>query len=209
MKAPYPQPSIRRLPSYLRLLQPMAAAGLEKVSCTAIAAALQLDATQVRKDLSITGISGRPRIGYDLRPLIAAIEAFLGWNKTTDAVLVGCGSLGHAIMGYGNFPGLRIVSAFDTDPAKIGTKVFGCQIRHLQALGEYIRKHRIPMGIITVPASEAQTVGLAMDAAGIRGIWNFAPTKLTLSENIIVENVEMASSLAVLSANMTALKKGR
>lgn len=203
-KRMFPHPSIRRLPSYLRLLRQLRVEGSQKVSCTRIAKELDLDSTQVRKDLALTGITGRPRIGYELSPLIEAIETFLGWNRATDAFLVGAGSLGKALIGYENFRscGLNIVAAFDVIEEKFGKDIFGRKIYNLQEMPELAAKMGVTMGILTVPSSSAQAAANVMVASGINGIWNFAPVKLDLPENVAVENVELVSSLAVLSVNM-------
>ncbi len=203
-KRQFPHPSIRRLPSYLRLLKQLRVEGSQKVSCTRIARELDLDSTQVRKDLALTGITGRPRIGYELTPLIDAIENFLGWNRTTDAFLVGAGSLGRALIGYNNFQncGLNIIAAFDVADDKIGGDIFGRKIHHLKEMPELARSRGVSMGILTVPGPAAQSAANVMVASGIQGIWNFAPVKLDLPESVAVENVELVSSLAVLSVNM-------
>lgn len=201
----FPHPSIRRLPSYLRLLRQIKLEGGQKVSCTTIARELDLDSTQVRKDLALTGITGRPRIGYELSPLIEAIETFLGWDRITEAYLVGCGSLGHALIGYENFHscGLRITGAFDVAPDKIGQDIYGVTVRHIDELPEMATKSGVRMGILAVPAGAAQGAANIMVESGITGIWNFAPAKLDLPESIMVENVELVSSLAVLSVTMS------
>lgn len=203
-KRSFPHPSIRRLPSYLRLLRQLRVEGAQKVSCTRIAKELDLDSTQVRKDLALTGITGRPRIGYELSPLVDAIENFLGWKEVTDAYLVGSGSLGHALVGYDNFInfGLNICAAFDVAGDKIGREIFGRKIHHLNEMPEMARAQGVTMGILTVPAAAAQDAANIMVASGIRGIWNFAPVKLDLPDTVAVENVELVSSLAVLSVNM-------
>lgn len=200
----FPHPSIRRLPSYLRLLRQLRVDGSTKVSCTRIASELDLDSTQVRKDLALTGITGRPRIGYELTPLIDAIESFLGWNRITEAFLVGAGSLGRALMGYDNFLrfGLNICAAFDVADDKIGSDVFGRIIYHIKEMPELSKRMGVTMGILTVPGGAAQAAADIMLASGIIGIWNFAPVKLDLPEGIAVENVELVSSLAVLSVNI-------
>ena len=201
----FPHPSIRRLPSYLRLLRQLRVEGSQKVSCTRIANELDLDSTQVRKDLALTGITGRPRIGYELAPLIGAIEVFLGWNNATDAFLVGAGSLGKALIGYDNFRncGLNIVAAFDVLEEKIGKDIFGRSIHHLNEMPALAKQMGVTMGILTVPSSSAQPAADVMVTSGITGIWNFAPVKLDLPDSVAVENVELVSSLAVLSVNMS------
>lgn len=203
-KRQFPHPSIRRLPSYLRLLKQLHTEGGQKISCTRIASELDLDSTQVRKDLALTGITGRPRIGYELSPLIDAIEHFLGWNNMSDAFLVGSGSLGRALIGYENFAqcGLNIAAAFDVNEEKIGQEIFGRKIYRLDRMPELARQMGVKVGILTVPAPAAQIAANVMVESGLTGIWNFAPAKLDVPDSVLVENVELVSSLAVLSVNM-------
>jgi redox-sensing transcriptional repressor len=208
-KRHFPHPSIRRLPSYLRMLRRLQTDGAQKVSCTQIAKELDLDSTQVRKDLALTGITGRPRIGYELLPLIEAIEAFLGWNTVSDAFLVGAGSLGKALMGYENFRrcGLNIVAAFDVSEGKIGQEIFGRKVHSLNDMPAMAAGTGVTLGVLTVPGSSAQAAADAMVAAGIRGIWNFAPVRLDVPDSVLVENVELVSSLAVLSVSIAGRGK--
>ena len=205
----FPHPSIRRLPSYLRLLRQLRLEGGEKISCTRIAGELALDSTQVRKDLALTGITGRPRIGYELAPLIEAIEGFLGWDQVMDTFLVGAGSLGHALIGYENFIhcGMNIVAAFDVSEGKIGQDIFGRNVHSLNDMPAMARGMGVSLGVLTVPGSAAQTAANVMVASGIKGIWNFAPVRLELPDNVLVENVELVSSLAVLSVGMAGRGK--
>ena len=199
-----PNPSIRRLPSYLRFLRALRSAGVAKVSCTAIAKELSLDSTQVRKDLALTGITGRPRIGYELPPLIQAIEGFLGWTRPAGAFLAGVGNLGRALLGYGDFRqcGLDIVAAVDVAEDKIGREVFGRPVHRLREIPRLARRLGVGLGVITVPAAAAQEVADVMVEGGISGIWNFAPARLELPRRVRVENVELVSSFAVLSVGM-------
>ena len=115
--SPLPLPTIRRYPAYLRLIRERMAAGDEEISSAALAAALGIDPVLARKDIAMMGIPGRPRWGYPARELVEAIQRALGWDNATDAALVGCGSLGHALVGYGGFAEqhLSIVVAFDAD----------------------------------------------------------------------------------------------
>lgn len=202
-----PVPTLRRLPSYLQFLRRLQATGRDVVSCTHIADDLHLDPTQVRKDLQTTGIVGKPRVGYYLPALIEAIEGLLGWNNTTEAFLVGVGSLGTALMGYGGFKdsGLEVLAGFDVDPAKVGTTVHGKQVLHVDKLPDLAARMHIHLGIITTPAEYAQDIAQLMVLSGIRGIWNFAPATLEVPEGIILENVTLAASLAVLSSKLTAM----
>jgi len=196
-----PEPTLRRLPAYHRFLKRLETQGRAVVSCTHIAADLALDPTQVRKDLAVTGIVGRPKVGYAVPALIAAIEHFLGWDNTTEAFLVGAGSLGTALLGYEGFRehGLQIVAAFDVDDVKIGQQIHGKRVLPLRKLSSLARRMHVRLGIITTPAGAAQEVADLMVEGGIKGIWNFAPASLKLPAGVIVENMQLSSSLAVLS----------
>ena len=194
-------PTLRRLPLYLRVLRKMQEQGETYASGTVVAKALQLDPIVVRKDMAMTGVTGRPRLGFPVDELVTAIEAFLGWTNMTDAFLCGVGSLGRALLGYDGFEqhGLSIIAAFDIDPAKVNTTERGVPIYPLQKLPAMIKRMNVQLGILTVPAEAAQTTAETMVGAGIRGIWNFTPVKLTLPEHIVIQRVDLASSLAVLS----------
>jgi redox-sensing transcriptional repressor len=192
---------VRRLPAYLQLLRVLQGEGQEYVSGTVLASTHNLEPVIVRKDLAVTGIAGTPRLGFRVTELIAGIEAFLGWNNQTKAVLVGVGNLGTALLGYRGFEnlGLRIAGAFDADPKKIGTWVQG---RHIQSMGKlYSFAHRlgITLGVLSVPAPAAQEAADMMVRAGIVGIWNFTPVKLHVPEEVVVQKEDLAEGLAVLS----------
>ena len=194
-------PTLKRLPLYLRLLRKIREDGDEYASGTAVAKELGLDPIVVRKDLAITGAVGRPRLGFQIEEIISAIEEFLGWSNTTDAFLVGVGNLGAALLGHQGFEqhGLRIVAAFDSNPAIIGTKVHQKTILDVKKLPALAKRMHVQIGIITVTASVAQRVADAMIEGGIRGIWNFTPATLDVPEHVILQREELASSLAVLS----------
>jgi redox-sensing transcriptional repressor len=198
------EPTLKRLPLYHRFLKEWQAAGHETVSCTDIGEDLDLDPTQVRKDLEAVGVVGRPRIGYVLSNLTDGLEQFLGWNNVNDAFLVGAGSMGSALLGYRKFEqcGLKIVAAFDLDPSKIGTRIHGKHVLALEKLPNLAERMHILIGIITVPAAEAQAVADLMVAGGIRAIWNFAPIRLRTPEAVIVHYEDLYCSLAALSQKL-------
>jgi len=209
---PIPAPSLRRLPLYLRLLRAWEAAGTHaQLSCTHLAEALDLDPTQVRKDLALTGIVGKPKVGYDRDELTQAVERFLGWDAVTDAFLVGAGNLGAALMGYAGFArqGLAIVAAFDADPARVGRKIGGKPVLPMTKLPDLARRMGVRLGILTVPEAAAPGAAAALVAAGIRGIWNFTPVRLDVGPEVIVEDVDLAQSLAVLSHQLAAARRPR
>ena len=201
MPPPIPQASLKRLPQYHHYLMDLEAKGIRQVSCTMIGADLNCVPVQVRKDLQYTGIIGKPKTGYSVPELIQAIETFLGWNNVTEAFLVGAGNLGTALLGHERFSkfGMRIVAAFDTDPNKVGKWIHERAILPLEELDDLARRMSIHLGIITTPAETAQAVADEMVRAGILAIWNFAPVRLKVPENIFVHNEDLYSSLASLS----------
>ena len=194
-------PTLKRLPLYLRLLRKMKEEGEEYASGTVVAKELGLDPIVVRKDLAITGAVGRPRLGFPMDEIISAIEEFLGWSNTTDAILVGVGNLGAALLGYKGIEqhGMRIVAAFDADPKIIGTTVNGKKVLDIKQMPELAKRMHVQIGVMTVTASVAQPVADAMIEGGIRAIWNFTPTSLDVPDYVILQREELASSLAVLS----------
>jgi redox-sensing transcriptional repressor len=191
---------VKRYPLYLRVLREMATQGETYASGAVVAKALTLDPIVVRKDLSKTGVRGKPRVGFPMAEVIAAIERYLGWNASTEAVLAGAGRLGSALLGYPGFQhqGFRIIAAFDANPKKRG-KMSGVPIYAATQIAEVVRKLNVSLGILTVPAEQAQVAADAMMAGGVRGIWNFTPVQLSVPADVIVKREDLAASLAVLS----------
>ena len=196
-----PLPTIRRYPIYLRAIQKMMARGDLHISSAVLADELGLDPVLTRKDLAMAGIPGKPRRGYPAKELLDAITRALGWDNVTDAVLIGVGSLGQALLGYSGFEeqSLRIAMAFDTDPKKIHQSFHGIKVRPMEDLKRLVRRMKIKLGILTVPAIAAQTGADQLVPAGIKGIWNFSPIQLSVPSGVVVQNVDLAQSLAVLS----------
>jgi redox-sensing transcriptional repressor len=196
-----PQPSLHRLPQYHHYLSELKNKGINAISCSVIGRDLNLVPIQVRKDLQYTGIVGRPKTGYVVPELIAAIETFLGWNNVQDAFLAGVGNLGTALLGHERFSnfGLRIVAAFDTDPQKIGQWVHGKMVLPLDKLADLTKRMSIHLGIVTTPSECAQAIADEMVAGGIQAVWNFAPVRLKVPSHVIVHNEDLYSSLASLS----------
>ena len=196
---------LKRLPGYLAYLKNMPENCPTHISATALANALGMGEVQVRKDLAMVSDGGRPKIGYQREALIDDIEQFLGYDNTTDAVIIGAGKLGQALMGYKGFEeyGLNILAAFDKNPGMDKTEE-GKPVYHVDKLESYCKKNKVLMGIITVPAEHAQEVANQLIAGGIKAIWNFAPTHLEVPAHILVQYENMATSLAVLSMHLQA-----
>ncbi|MDR2631286.1 MAG: redox-sensing transcriptional repressor Rex [Spirochaetaceae bacterium] len=197
-------PSVRRLPSYLNIIRDVQEEGEDYISGTRIAQELNLESIQVRKDLAITGILGKPRKGYLIEPLITAIEYYLGWNNIQDAALVGVGNLGSALLGYQafNLHGLNIMAAFDNDRKKIGATIHGVRIMNAGSLDIQIRNFGIKIAILTVPSSYAQETADILVKSGIEGIWNFTNRKLIVPENVVVQKEDLSSGFAMLCIKM-------
>ncbi len=196
-----PLPTIRRFPIYLRAIKARIARGELDVSSAALAEELGFDPVLARKDLAMSGMSGKPRRGYPAKKLCDAINRALGWDSATDAVLVGVGSLGRALLGYTGFEeqNLSIVAAFDNNPALIGDTIHGVKIHSMEELPKLVGSLRVKVGILTVPTFAAQSSAESLILSGIRGILNFCPVKIEAPKSVTVQNVDIAQSLAVLS----------
>ena len=196
---------LKRLPSYLAYLKSIPDGTATHISATALANALNMGEVQVRKDLAMVSDGGRPKVGYLREALIYDIEQFLGYDNTTDAVIIGAGKLGQALMGYKGFEeyGLNILAAFDRNP-KMDFTDDGKPVYGMDHLEKFCRTHKVLMGIITVPGSGAQEVCDKLIAAGIKAVWSFAPTHLEVPPHILVQYENMATSLAVLSMHLQA-----
>lgn len=196
---------LKRLPAYLAYLKSVPEGSSPNISATSLANALGMGEVQVRKDLAMVSDGGRPKIGYLRERLIYDIEQFLGYDNTTDAVLIGAGKLGQALLDYKGFEayGLNILAAFDVNPQSDSTDN-GKPIEHINKLESFCRIHKVLMGIITVPADQAQQVCDQLIACGIKAIWNFANVHLEVPPHILVQYENMATSLAVLSMHLKA-----
>lgn len=199
---------LKRLPGYLSYLQSLPEDSSPYISATALANALGMGDVQVRKDLAMVSDGGRPKIGYLRESLIEDISQFLGYDNTTDAVLIGAGKLGQALCGYSGFSayGLNILAAFDTKPSAEATRE-GTKIYPMDHLQHFCKTNKVLMGIITVPVPYAQAVCDQLIECGVKAIWNFAPTHLDVPDHILVQNENMATSLAVLSMHLQAQMK--
>jgi redox-sensing transcriptional repressor len=211
-----PEATIARLPEYLRALHNLDD-GADTISSDALAAAAGVNSAKLRKDLSHLGSYGTRGVGYDVALLIEQIEYILGLDQRRAVCLVGVGNLGHALAGYDGFAsrGFRIVALFDADPAKVGERINGMNVRHIDELRRVAVEEAIAIGVIATPASAAQAVADELVAAGVTSILNFAPCVLSVPANVDVRKVDLAIELQILSfhehrkAFLTALPGGR
>lgn len=197
--------TILRMPVYLRYLRDEQARGIEYISSAVVARDMNASAILVRKDFALVSSSaGKPRLGFKIAGLISDIEKFLGYGHVMNAVVIGAGSLGRAFMGYEGFKnyGMNIVAAFDVNDKVIGTFVAGKPVYSMEKLPSFIVESEARIAIITVPKSGAQSVCNAAVNAGIKAIWNFAPTRLEVPSSVEVRNEDLAASLALLSSKL-------
>ncbi|MCL0073559.1 redox-sensing transcriptional repressor Rex [Dehalococcoidia bacterium] len=203
-----PPPALQRMPVYYRRLMKAIEEEMPFVSSDELGRGVGVPGAQVRKDLSHLSQQGRPGIGYDARSLASHLEEFLGLINDKEAVLAGVGNLGRALALYPGFERyrLQIIALFDNDVAKVGKTIGGRRILPMEKLANLSQRLHIQMGIITVPASAAQEVAETMIAGGIRVIWNFAPCRLAVPEDVLVKNEDLAAELATLSHHITRRK---
>ncbi len=197
----------RRLPGYYNYLRDHLASEEEYVSAAAMAREFGLNEVQVRKDLAaVSTTPGVPRKGFLINQLLIDIGEHLGYHNNAEAILVGVGRLGQALLGYHGFGehGVHISAAFDTDPAIIGAQVANKTVRDLSELPALGRRMDIRIGIIAVPAAGAQDVCDLMLASGIEAIWNFAPVHLRTPPEVLVRNENLPAQLARLSQQLAA-----
>lgn len=192
--------TVSRMPAYLRYLKGEAGKGVEYVSSAAIAKDMGLSAVCVRKDLAlVSSRPGKPRFGFEVRLLIEDIEKFLGYHRWTNAVIVGAGGLGRAILSYEGFDnyGIHVIAAFDNSPAKVGA-VGGKPIYPMERLGDVVKRSDVKVCILTVPRSAAQEACDQVIRAGINAILSFAPVHLRVPEGVKIKYEDLAVSLAEL-----------
>lgn len=195
-----PEPTLRRLPWYLSNVKLLKEKGEQYVSSTQISKDINVDSSQIAKDLSYVKISGRTRVGYDIDELIHVLEEFLGFTNMHKAFLFGAGSLGRALLGDSGLRqfGLDIVAAFDVNPQLVGTSVNDIPIFHIKEFMQKMGEFGVNIGVLTVPINIAQQVTDEMIAGGIKAVWNFTPFRIRVPEHIVVQNTSLYAHLAVM-----------
>ena len=194
-------PQLERYPIYLKYLLTMREEGARTISAPIIAKELSFSEEQVRKDLQLVARNqGKPKSGRDIHELIQDIQEFLHYDQLTKAAVVGVGHLGKALMNYKGFRdfGLEIVCGFDVDASLVGKKENGKEIYNVYQIATKVEELGIEIAILALPAPDAQDIADRMVNAGVKGIWNFVPVHIKAKEGVIIENVNLASSFAVL-----------
>jgi redox-sensing transcriptional repressor len=196
-----PEPTIARLPRYLRSFAQFSQRNQLVISSKELAAVSDINPSQVRKDLAYFGQFGQRGVGYDVKTLDEKMRGILGLNKSWRLALVGAGHLGTALLQYGGFAkaGFKVEAAFDVDPSKVGWELEGVKIWGTPAIRQVVREKKIEIGVIAVPASQAQRVADDLVDAGIRAILNFAPCALSVPKSVLVRGVDLASELEHLT----------
>lgn len=195
-----PEPTLRRLPWYLAYLEILGCAGIEHVSSTRISRALNVDASQIAKDLSFIDVKGKPRIGYEVEALRTALHDYLGFSKPHKAYMIGVGSLGAALVrdsGLSNY-GLEIVAGFDVADRVINRDDLGVRIYHIDNIYDVMESNPASIGILAVPAQCAQEAADIAIGAGIRAIWNFTPYRVKVAQGIVMANTSIYAHLALI-----------
>ena len=199
-----PEPTLRRLPWYLAYVKMLDSKHEEYVSSTQIAKRLNVEASQIAKDLSFLNIKGKTRIGYEVHPLTKALYEFLGFKHRHNAFLIGAGSLGSALMrdlGLMQY-GLNIVAAFDINPAIVGKNVGDIPIYDFAELAARQRSTGVAIAVIAVPSQNAQEVANALIDSNIKAIWNFTPYRIKVPRNVVLQNTSIYSDLAIMYNRM-------
>lgn len=199
-----PEPTLRRLPWYLAYVSLLRSQGVERVSSTAISKEINVDSSQIAKDLSVLPVKGKTRIGYEVNALETALKDFLGFTHSHSAVMMGVGSLGAALLadrGLQRF-GLDIVAGFDVNPAIIGNTINDVPIFDISELANRRSAYRAEIGILAVPVEQAQAAADMLIEAGIHAIWNFTPFRLSVKPGIVIENTSIYSDLALIYSRL-------
>ncbi|NLW41555.1 MAG: redox-sensing transcriptional repressor Rex [Tissierellia bacterium] len=192
---------IRRLPKYLRFLEDLEESGVKGISSQELSELTGFTASQIRQDFNNFGGFGQQGFGYNVKSLKENIGKIVGYDFTKNAVVVGAGNLGKTIAKYSGFrdAGLNIIGIFDRNPNNIGQDIDGTEIQDISKIENFLKNKKVHVGIITVDKESAQDIADLFVKHGVKGIWNFAPIDLNLSEDIMVENMRFTESLLVLS----------
>lgn len=203
-----PEPTLRRLPWYLAFVKLLKQKGESFVSSTQIAKEINVDSSQVAKDLSFVAIAGKTRVGYEIDTLIRVLESFLGFTASHKAFLFGVGSLGAALLhdsGLNQY-GLEIIAGFDVRDELAGKTIHGIPVFHMRDFPEKQRELEATIGIITVPVEKAQEVTDEIIAGGIKALWNFTPFRIRVPEHVVVQNTSMYAHLAVMFNRLNSIQ---
>lgn len=199
-----PEPTLRRLPWYLAYIRMLDNQNIEYVSSTQIAKEINVDASQIAKDLSFLNIKGKTRIGYEVHSLVRELVDFLGFKRKHRAFMIGVGSLGAALMqdvGLAQY-GLNIVAGFDTNDEIAGKSICGVPIYHMDELKARQQEYGVSIAVLAVPVEHAQDAANQAINGGLKAIWNFTPYRIKAPANIVIQNTSIYAHLALMYNRM-------
>ena len=204
------QAVIGRLPRYFRYLGELKDEGVERISSQDLSELMKVTASQIRQDFNNFGGFGQQGYGYNVEYLYNEIGKILGLDKQHNFIIIGAGNLGRALGNYMNFErrGFIFRGMFDQNPELVGRDVRGVRVMSMDKLNEFVRENEIDIAVLTIPKTSAVGVAEQLVQNGIKAIWNFAPVHLDVPQGILVQNENMATSLAVLSKHLSAQLKG-
>ena len=192
---------IKRLPRYIRQLDVLSAAGVEKISSSELGRQMGFTASQIRQDLNCFGGFGQQGYGYNVEFLYNEMGKILGLDKTNNIIILGAGNLGQALANNQEFEenSFKIIGLFDVNPRLVGMTVRGVEVYDIDMLEEFLSTHEVRIAALTLPRSKAPKIARELVSLGVKAFWNFAPVDLNLPEDVIVENVHLSESIMTLS----------
>jgi redox-sensing transcriptional repressor len=201
---------VKRLPRYYRYLSTLLQMGISRVSSKDLGKRMGISSSQVRQDFFCFGGNGLQGYGYDVEFLYREIRGILGLDTAHSMIIIGAGSLGHALAKHTNFAknGFNVTAIFDIKPELVGVKINDLEIRHLDSLPEYVSKNRVDIATLTVPENCAREVANFAIELGIKALWNFSPVEIITPEDVLIENIHIIDSLIVLGYNLKEIPTG-
>ena len=195
---------ISRLPRYYRYLGDLLEAGVERISSSDLSKKMHVTASQIRQDLNNFGGFGQQGYGYNVKYLYTEIGKILGLDRCHNFIIIGAGNLGQALANYASFErsGFILKSLFDVNPRLDGVTIRGIPVRMVDELEDFLKNNDIEIAALTLPKSKAIEVADILVDNGVKGIWNFAHTDLSLPKDVVVENVHLSDTLMKLSYNL-------
>lgn len=195
---------ISRLPRYYRYLGDLLEAGVERISSSDLSKKMHVTASQIRQDLNNFGGFGQQGYGYNVKYLYTEIGKILGLDRSHNFIIIGAGNLGQALANYASFErsGFILKGLFDVNPRLEGVTIRGIPVRMVDELEDFLKNNDIEIAALTLPKSKAIEVADILVDNGVKGIWNFAHTDLSLPKDVVVENVHLSDTLMKLSYNL-------
>lgn len=202
---------IRRLPRYYRYLSDLLQQNITRISSKELSERMGITASQIRQDLNCFGGFGQQGYGYNVQALYEEIGKILGIDHKFTTIIVGAGNMGHALANYSNFEkrGFNLIGIFDVDPKLVGQEIKGVKVSHMDELEKFISQNHVDIAILTVPYSETPSVADRIARLGVKGLWNFSPMDLRLPYDVIIENVHLSDSLAVLGYKLNEKRNAK